>query len=52
MPEGIVAGTETVIFFFLFLLFPSNSPMLFGIMAVLVLATALQRVILAVTRIR
>jgi phosphatidylglycerophosphate synthase len=51
MPEGIIAGTETVFFFFLFLLFPSSSPVLFSVMAVLVMATALQRVILAVTRI-
>jgi len=51
MPEGIIAGTETVIFFFLFLLFPSSSPALFSVMAVLVMATALQRVLQAVRRI-
>jgi hypothetical protein len=48
MPEGIIAGTETVIFYFLFLLFPSSSPMLFSVMAVLVLVTALQRALLGV----
>jgi phosphatidylglycerophosphate synthase len=52
MPEGIVAGTETLIFFFLFLLFPFSSPALFSVMAVLVMVTTLQRLLLAVRLIR
>lgn len=43
MPGGLIEGTETVIFYTLFLLFPRAIVPLFGLMAVLVLATVLQR---------
>jgi phosphatidylglycerophosphate synthase len=52
MPEGLIAGTETVVFYFLFLLFPLYAVPLFGIMAALVGVTALQRIALAVRRLR
>jgi phosphatidylglycerophosphate synthase len=45
MPEGLIAGTETLLFFSVFLLFPAAAPRLFTVMAVLVLVTALQRML-------
>ncbi len=39
MPPGLVAGTETVVFYSLFLAFPTYAPALFVAMAVLVLLT-------------
>ena len=47
MPTGIIEGTETVIAYFLFLLFPSYIIFLFPIFAILVWATVAQRVIWA-----
>jgi phosphatidylglycerophosphate synthase len=47
MPSGLIEGAETVLFYALFLLFPSALVPLFLLMAVLVLLTALQRVLWA-----
>jgi phosphatidylglycerophosphate synthase len=47
MPDGIVTGTETIVFYSLFLLFPGNAAPLFLVMAALVMATALQRIVWA-----
>lgn len=44
MPTGLVEGAETVVLYTLFLLFPGALVPLFGLMAVLVLLTAGQRV--------
>ena len=44
MPPGLIAGTETVIFYALFLAFPAHAPELFGLMAALVYVTVGQRV--------
>ena len=43
MPGGLIEGTETVIFYTLFLLFPRAAVPLFGLMTALVLVTVLQR---------
>ncbi len=48
MPSGLVEGAETIVFYSLFLLLPGQAPMLFGLMAVLVMLTAAQRVCWAV----
>jgi len=45
MPEGLVAGTETVIFYALFLAFPGRQILLVHLMAGLVALSALQRLI-------
>ncbi len=47
MPEGLIAGTETVLFYTAFLLLPSRASTLFLVMAGLVLITAGQRVVMA-----
>jgi phosphatidylglycerophosphate synthase len=47
MPGGLVEGAETVVLFTLFLLLPGALVPLFGLMALLVLLTALQRVVWA-----
>lgn len=47
MPPGLVAGTETVVLYTLFLLVPGQLPTLFGIMAALVYVTVGQRVVWA-----
>ncbi len=47
MPGGIIEGTETIIFFCLFLLLPQAMIPLFLLMALLVLATVLQRLVWA-----
>lgn len=44
MPAGLVEGSETVVLFTLFLLFPGALVPLFGLMAALVVVTAAQRV--------
>jgi phosphatidylglycerophosphate synthase len=44
MPAGWVEGTETVVFFVLFLVLPAHLALLFWLMAAAVLATAAQRV--------
>lgn len=43
MPGGLIEGTETVVFYTLFLLFPRAVVPLFGLMTVLVVATVVQR---------
>lgn len=48
MPRGLIEGAETILFYCLFLLFPQQLEHLFTLMAVLVAATALQRVVWAV----
>jgi phosphatidylglycerophosphate synthase len=52
MPSGLVEGAETIVLFSLFLIFPGQLPILFGIMAVLVMVTAGQRVVWAVRNLR
>lgn len=47
MPTGLIEGTETILFFSLFLLFPEAQVPLFGVMALLVALTALQRLVWA-----
>lgn len=48
MPGGLIEGAETILFYTLFLLFPGALIPLFGLMAVLVLFTAGQRVVWAI----
>lgn len=48
MPPGLIEGTETIVFYSLFLLLPGQAPALFGLMALLVMLTAAQRVFWAV----
>lgn len=43
MPRGLIEGTETIVFFTLVLLVPGWTPVLFGVFALLVLISALQR---------
>jgi len=47
MPPGIIAGTETVLFYSAFLLFPKWQVTLFRLMAVLVLGNVVQRLVWA-----
>ncbi|MEM9777990.1 MAG: CDP-alcohol phosphatidyltransferase family protein, partial [Chloroflexota bacterium] len=47
MPTGIIEGTETVIAYFVFLLLPQFSAILFGVFATLVLLTIIQRLVWA-----
>jgi phosphatidylglycerophosphate synthase len=47
MPGGLIEGTETIIFYTLFLLLPAYLPVLFTIMGVLVIFTAGQRLVWA-----
>jgi phosphatidylglycerophosphate synthase len=47
MPTGIIEGTETIIFYFAFLLFPSAFVGLSIAMSVLVISTIVQRIIWA-----
>ncbi len=47
MPTGIIEGTETILFYFAFLLFPSVFMQLSVMMIVLVIATIFQRIIWA-----
>lgn len=48
MPGGIIEGTETFVFFCLFFLLPQQLTWLFGLMALLVFVSALQRVTWAI----
>ena len=48
MPGGIIGGTETILFYTLFIFFPVYLVPLFILLAVLVAVTALQRVVWAV----
>lgn len=43
MPIGLIGGTETIIFFTAFILFPALFPWLFCLMGVLVVVTIVQR---------
>ena len=52
MPPGIVAGTETVVFYTLFFLMPSHKATLFTVMAILVLANVAVRLYWAHRRLR
>ena len=47
MPVGLVAGTETFVFYVLFLLFPGRLPLLFSLMSIGVVATIVQRLVWA-----
>lgn len=47
MPGGLIAGTETMLFYTLFFLFPKHLAALFATMAALVIVTAAQRVVWA-----
>lgn len=47
MPDGLIEGTETIIFFALFFLLPHSLIHLFVIMGVLVIVTIIQRLIWA-----
>ena len=44
MPEGLIGGSETIIFYSAFFLWPQWYPWLFGVMAALVAITIVQRV--------
>lgn len=48
IPEGLISGGETVVFFSLFFLFPDSQRTLFLAMAVLVVATVGQRMLWAI----
>ena len=50
MPNGLVAGTETIVFYVLFLVFPQRLLSLFTLMTMLVLVTVLQRLVWTVRR--
>ena len=52
MPSGLVAGFETILFYSVFLLFPSQVITLFMIFTMLVLITVLQRLIWAGQQLR
>ncbi len=47
IPSGLIEGLETFVFYTVFLLFPGQMVFLFGLMAVLVGVTAVQRVVWA-----
>lgn len=48
MPSGLIEGTETIVFFTLFLLLPQFSIFLFWLMAVLIVITIFQRLFWAI----
>ncbi|MEO6864082.1 MAG: CDP-alcohol phosphatidyltransferase family protein [Gemmatimonadaceae bacterium] len=47
MPPGLIAGTETFVFYVLFLLIPAHLPVLFTLMSIGVAATIVQRIVWA-----
>ena len=47
MPAGLIAGTETVVFYCIFIIFADQLVFLFAIMGILILATIMQRLIWA-----
>lgn len=47
MPTGIIGGTETILFYTVFILFPTHLVWLFGLMGTLILVTILQRLVWA-----
>jgi phosphatidylglycerophosphate synthase len=50
MPPGLIAGAETVVFYALFLIFPSHLAPLFATMGALVVVTVVQRLVWAATK--
>ncbi len=48
MPTALVEGTETIVFYSLFMLFPGALAPLFGLMAALVWVSVFQRLFWAV----
>lgn len=52
MPGGLIEGTETILFYCLFILFPAALVPLFLAMAILVLITAAQRLVWAARNLR
>ncbi len=48
MPAGLIGGTETIVFYSAFILFPGVLAWLFGLMGLLVVVTILQRLFWAV----
>lgn len=52
MPAGLVEGTETVIFYLLFLLFPTSYPLLFYLMAAATVGGVIQRMVWAWRNVR
>lgn len=50
MPAGLIGGTETIVFYTLFLVLPELLLPLFALMTVLVLATVVQRLVWAARR--
>lgn len=47
MPSGLIGGTETILFYAAFIIWPGQLPWLFGAMAALVVLTTVQRVVWA-----
>jgi phosphatidylglycerophosphate synthase len=47
MPAGLVGGTETIVFYTAFILFPAYLVWLFGLMGLLIIVTILQRLVWA-----
>ncbi|MCA9874220.1 MAG: CDP-alcohol phosphatidyltransferase family protein [Anaerolineales bacterium] len=52
MPVGLIGGTETIVFYALFILFPGWYLWLFALLAALVVLTIFQRLVWAYRRIR
>jgi phosphatidylglycerophosphate synthase len=52
MPAGIIAGTETLIIYTIFILFHEHAFIIFNITSVLVLLTVLQRIIWGVKNLK
>ena len=52
MPAGLIGGTETIVFYTVFILFPSYLTFFFVVMAVLVFFTVVQRLIWAVKHLK
>jgi len=52
MPAGLVGGTETIIFYSIFIIFPSVLVWSFSLMAVLVAITVVQRLVWAVRHLK
>jgi phosphatidylglycerophosphate synthase len=50
MPAGIIGGTETIIFYTLFIFFPAALSWLFSLMGLLIIVTILQRLLWAAKR--
>ncbi len=50
VPPGIIAGTETVVFYSLFLLMPRHAATLFTVMGLLVIGNVVQRLVWAARR--